>query len=135
MVVAHKYETTEMYTYKMSWNGREKFQSAWGKWQIPDNGYKILSSQVFGDRLYLLLRFGESAAKLVLGSISITRANKKANLPHTLHLDYYTSFSSGTYDSATNKTYWDLPYGTGVAGVVVVPTEGVGAGISIAATV
>ena len=136
LLVSHGTGTRNIFPYKMTWSQNQKFQSAWSKWTLPDTGHTILSSKVYDDKVWLLLTVtGASTTKLVLAYIPVVTQETDTDINYSIHLDYLNTSSSGTYDSGTNTTYWDLPYNAGSNTVVVIPVSGSKPGMSLDPTV
>lgn len=91
-----------LYVYKYYWNGEEKVQSSWSKWTFDD---EILSFTVIDDLLFLVMKKD--------GDHTLCRINlemvESPGLDFRVHLDKQVRLN-GTYDAATERTYWVLPY-------------------------
>lgn len=94
-----------LYTYKYYWNGDEKVQSAWSRWELPEDCI-IRSIGILGGRLYMVLE-RDGVAMLASARLSATAVD--APLPFRVHLDLRT-LVTGTYNATTNETTLTLPY-------------------------
>jgi len=70
--------TARLFVYKAFWNGDEKIQSAWARWNF-DPGYRILDVAVLGDEAWMLV---ESCA--VFTSDPVTTSTKIHSPSHGL---------------------------------------------------
>jgi hypothetical protein len=132
LMVAHGDDVTTMYPYRVKHSGQEKVQSAWSKWTLPTTGHKVATSRIINDDLFMLLKVvGATTTKYVLTSMSVELGTTFPAVNYPVHLDLFETRNSGTYNAATNTTYWDLSYNVGTAKPTVVRTTGVGGGLAV----
>lgn len=103
-----QYDPNSIYVYKYYWQGNEKVQSAWCKWQFWQT---ILAMAVFDTTLYLVL-YDTGAAQTRLVKLDLNKLYT-GNLPFKVHLDGLVQVT-GSFDSGSNKTTWTLPYSSSI---------------------
>lgn len=94
-----------LYVYEFLWNGDEKVQSAWGRWEIAE-GQAILA-------FFFVDNIGYAVIQKTDG-YHLERVRFRPNLTDQ-GLDYFTLLDhrtspSGTYNGITDKTVFTLPY-------------------------
>ena len=92
-------DTNEIYVYNQTWEGEEKSQSAWHRWEL--SGASIFSIKVVGDDLLVMYDEGTDRK---LGKINIGSADSAS----TNYID-----SSGEYTSAITLNEWGFQTGGG----------------------
>jgi len=93
-----------IYVYKYFWNGEEKAQSAWSRWTFDG---EILGFSAIDTILYIVFKRN---AEISLEKIHLENANT-GGLPFHIHLDRLCTVT-GTYNSSTDMTTWELNYAT-----------------------
>jgi hypothetical protein len=93
----------DVYCYQFYWNGNEKIQSAWRKWEM---GGEVLAGKHMDDSLFFVLSRSDG--------IYLTRANleegaKPANQDFQIYLDM-RDFLISSYDGLVDKTTYIIPY-------------------------
>jgi len=92
-------DTDEVYVYNQTWEGEEKSQSAWHRWEL--SGASIFSIKVVGDDLLVMYDEGTDRK---LGKINIGSADYTT----TSYID-----STGEYTSAITLNEWGFQTGGG----------------------
>jgi len=92
-------DTNEVYVYNQTWEGEEKSQSAWHRWEL--SGASIFSIKVVGDDLLVMYDEGTDRK---LGKINIGSADYTT----TSYID-----STGEYTSAITLKEWGFQTGGG----------------------
>ena len=97
-----------LYVYTSYWTGKEKAQSAWGRYVFgaTEAEATVLGASVLSDFVYLILQRG---SQVTLEKLPVDTEPVDTTLGFTPLLDRRVSVT-GTYDSASNKTTWSLPY-------------------------
>ena len=106
-----------MYIYKYFFDGGEKVQTAWSKWEF--SGVKILGGMSVESNIYLFTIEGQNTK---LFKIDL-RNLKDATLGHGVYLDKRTSVT-GSYSSTTGLTTVTSPYGAKTGLKAVDKTDG-----------
>ena len=106
-----------MYIYKYFFDGGEKVQTAWSKWEF--SGVKILGGFSVESNVYLFTVEGQDTK---LFKIDL-RNLKDSTLGHGIYLDKMTSVT-GVYSSGTNLTTVTSPYGAKTGLIAVDKTDG-----------
>ena len=106
-----------MYIYKYFFDGGEKVQTAWSKWEF--SGVKILGGMSVESNIYLFTVEGQDTK---LFKIDL-RNLKDSTLGHGIYLDKRTSVT-GVYSSGTNLTTVTSPYGAKTGLIAVDKTDG-----------
>ena len=106
-----------MYIYKYFFDGGEKVQTAWSKWEF--SGVKILGGMSVESNIYLFTIEGQDTK---LFKIDL-RNLKDATLGHGIYLDKRTSVT-GSYSSTTGLTTVTSPYGAKTGLKAVDKTDG-----------
>jgi len=106
-----------MYIYKYFFDGGEKVQTAWSKWEF--DGVKILGGMSVESNIYLFTAEGTNTK---LFKIDL-RNLKDATLGHAIYLDKMASVT-GSYSSTTNLTTVTSPYGAKTGLKAVDKTDG-----------
>jgi hypothetical protein len=96
-----------LYVYKFFWNGKEKVQSAWSKWEF--NNVEILSAEFLEDYLFLILQYPDG---VYLGKMIVKEDYRDTGFPIDFALDRKISEKECTvfYDPSFDKTIIQLPY-------------------------
>lgn len=96
----------EMHVYKFYWGtDDQKIQSSWSVWKFDEND-KILNGACINNYLYLVIQRTDG---VYLEVINIQAGIIDNDMGVLVHLDRKKKLT-GTYNSATNKTTWTLPY-------------------------
>lgn len=102
-----------LYIYKYYWQGSEKLQSSWGKWDLSqeDGAVSVKGFYFVNSTLYIVVQRGSDG--LFLERVRLESARLDVYQDFITHLDRRITESectSVTYDSGTNLTTWTLPY-------------------------
>jgi len=102
-----------IYVYRTFEQGGQVLMNAWYKWEF-DTGNKILTMQVFDDFLYLLILRDSRIylERIPLGTPQQDTDNVSGPLQtmgYNIPIDRKHAIT-GTYDAATDKTTWVLPF-------------------------
>ena len=106
----------ELYVYSVYFDGNEKAQSAWTKWDL--NCTKIMGLGVVEGHLFLVL---DRNGTYVLEKIPLLQETADTSLGHSIMLDGRTNVS-GSYSSGTDRTSWTLPYAHRSVAEAVLPS-------------
>jgi len=106
-----------MYIYKYFFDGGEKVQTAWSKWEFT--GVKILGGFSIESNIYLFTAEGQTTK---LFKVDL-RNLKDATLGYGIYLDKRAS-ATGTYSSGTDLTTVTSPYGAKTGLMAVDKTNG-----------
>ena len=106
-----------MYIYKYFFDGGEKVQTAWSKWEFT--GVKILGGFSIESNIYLFTAEGQTTK---LFKVDL-RNLKDATLGFGIYLDKMASVT-GTYSSGTDLTTLTSPYGAKTGLMAVDKTDG-----------
>ena len=106
-----------MYIYKYFFDGGEKVQTAWSKWEFT--GVKILGGFSIESNVYLFTAEGQTTK---LFKVDL-RNLKDATLGFGIYLDKMVSVT-GTYSSGTDLTTLTSPYGAKTGLMAVDKTDG-----------
>jgi len=106
-----------MYIYKYFFDGGEKVQTAWSKWEFT--GVKILGGFSIESNIYLFTAEGQTTK---LFKVDL-RNLKDATLGYGIYLDKRAS-ATGTYSSGTDLTTVTSPYGARTGLMAVDKTNG-----------
>ena len=106
-----------MYIYKYFFDGGEKVQTAWSKWEFT--GVKILGGFSIESNIYLFTAEGQTTK---LFKVDL-RNLKDATLGFGIYLDKMVSVT-GTYSSGTDLTTLTSPYGAKTGLIAVDKTDG-----------
>ena len=106
-----------MYIYKYFFDGGEKVQTAWSKWEFT--GVKILGGFSIESNIYLFTAEGQTTK---LFKVDL-RNLKDATLGYGIYLDKRVSVT-GTYSSGTDLTTVTSPYGAKTGLMAVDKTNG-----------
>lgn len=103
-------DPTAVYVYKWLWIGREKAQSAWQKWVLPDD---IIGMRFYGEELVLVTSRADGREVL-----SVNCHEAWQDDVSTIYLDRRREVQ-GVYDAATDHTTFDLGFNTTGAKLVL----------------
>lgn len=92
-----------IYVYQFYWNGNEKVQSAWRKWELAG---QALAARQMDDYLFVVLKRSDG---VYLTRINLEEGARPAEQNHQVYLDLRLTLD-GTYDSLNDRTIFDLPY-------------------------
>jgi hypothetical protein len=95
---------SKLYVYKWFTDGTQKLQSSWSTWEFTDDTY-IFDVQVIENNAYLAIKRDSS---LYLEKIDLQYLDD-TGLDFCVRADRKVSLT-GTYDSNTDTTSWQLPY-------------------------
>jgi hypothetical protein len=112
LVMSVSGEPSRLYLYQSYWVGDQKVQAAWFRWNLGEDA-EVISHNVFDNWLYMLVRRG-AAVYLERIDLTVPAKDKETALdvdemPFHIRLDRKRVLT-GTYDSVTDTTSWDLPY-------------------------
>jgi hypothetical protein len=126
-----EYLRDKLWIYNSYWNGEQKEQSAWHRWEFKGNPI-LLSADVFGTNMYLLLQYADG---VYLDKLPLEE-EPPIYTYYPICLDRQYVDYGGVYNSAANRTSWTLPYPL-VAGAVprVVKVGSFGSGEGLVARV
>jgi hypothetical protein len=98
-------ERNAIYVYNTRWNGSEKVQSAWHKWEF-DPYDTIIHMAVFKSTMFVITRRPDG------NYIDILELEERppGNANYQICLDRRCAGLTGTYNSSTNQTTWTMPY-------------------------
>lgn len=100
----------KLYVYKWFTDGRQKLQSSWSTWELP-TGANVLDMAIVESELYLVVSYvnqNTAADGVCIEKIDLQYIND-TGLDYCIRADRKTSVS-GTYNSVTDETTWELPY-------------------------
>lgn len=114
---------TSLWLYKYFWNGSEKIQSAWSRWDMCG---EVLSAAILNTGVYLIMQYGDG---VYLEKMDITPGYKDEGETFEYCLDRKITEQSvtlGAYDAIHKTTAITLPYDipNGHTPVVVTRTGG-----------
>lgn len=98
-----------LWVYKYYWNGNEKIQSAWSRWELSGD---ILSAGIVGTKLYLALSYPDDDA-VYLEALDFAPGNRDEGMDFEVCLDrmlHETDVTIGDYDPITKTTPLTLPF-------------------------
>ena len=98
----------EVCGYKYIWNGNQKLQAAWFRWNFEG---EILGAAFMGTYIYFVVRYPDG---LHLEMVDVQPGLGGYKSPFPYHLDrlVYDSETSSIYNDITNETTVTLPYPT-----------------------
>lgn len=96
---------TYIYVYNYMWQGEEKSQSAWHKWEVSGIIHNI---EIFNNKLSIIL---EEDDTVVHKSISLNTFKNMSYIPADTYLDETTGVDSYTYESRIGLSKWGVPVG------------------------
>lgn len=102
-------DQNRIYVYRTFFDGNEKLQSSWSRYEFASseaNGFIIGMDALSGFLVYLIER--EDGA-IYLEQMSIEREAQDATMGFTPFIDQ-REIVTGSYDSASNSTHWDLSF-------------------------
>jgi hypothetical protein len=105
LVALSRTQRNVIYVYKFYWGATEKLQSAWVKWVFPEED-TILNCDLLTSTLSLTIQRSDG---VYLEKINLEQGAVDAELGYKVHLDRRIT-STGSYNPATNRTTWTLPY-------------------------
>lgn len=111
-MLLHRFSSATLWCYQSYWQGDEKIQSAWGKWQL--SGSVVDSMFPFRDYIYAvthLVHDGQFKMNLCRFNLKnrVASAGLTSTLGHPILLDQLTR-TNGTYNSGEGKTYFTSPF-------------------------
>ena len=114
---------TSLWLYKYFWNGSEKIQSAWSRWDMCG---EVLSAAILNTGVYLIMQYGDG---VYLEKMDITPGYKDEGETFEYCLDRKLTeqdVTLGAYDAINKTTAITLPYDipAGYTPVVVTRTGG-----------
>ena len=119
----------ELYVYSVYFDGAEKAQSAWTKWDV--NCTKIHGIGVIDGNLYI---FVNRDGSFFIERIPLMAEVADATLGHAIMLDGRVDLT-GSYSSGTGLTSWTLPYAHNTTAQGILPSAfGTNAGKKLALT-
>jgi hypothetical protein len=117
MLIGIDSASNELYIYKYFWNNNQKIQSSWSKWIFPEVD-AVLDAVLISSYLFLVIRRGSNMELLKME----LEDKYTGNLPFRVYLDYLVE-EQGTYDSASKRTTWTLPYSLESEDFIIVDSE------------
>lgn len=93
-----------LYAYRMFWNGAEKLQSAWTKYDF-DSVSRVVDSGVIDEELYLLI---EDSDEYRIHKVQSSQDRVASNAQFVIHADGQQDCGRGNYDSTADQTIWVL---------------------------
>lgn len=107
LLVLSEQERRSLWVYKYFWNGNEKIQSAWHRWELCGD---VLSVAILNMGVYLVMRYGDG---VYLEKMDITPGYKDAGETFEYGLDRKLTegdVTLGAYDAINKTTAITLPY-------------------------
>lgn len=98
--------TTGLYCYKYFFNGSDKLQSAWFKFDFGSDA-TVLNADFIDSTLYVTIKRTEG---VFLESIDMEAGQKDTSSEYLTLLDRRTAITGGSYSSSTDKTTFTMPY-------------------------
>lgn len=98
-----------LWVYKYYWNGNEKIQSAWSRWELSGD---ILSAGIVGTKLYLAMSYPSDDA-VYLEVLDFAPGNRDEGMAFEVCLDRMlneTDVTIGDYDPIARTTPLTLPF-------------------------
>lgn len=92
-----------VYVYQFYWNGNEKVQSAWRKWELSG---QVLAARQMDDFLFVVLKRSDG---IYLTRVNLEERAKPDNQLHQIYLDMQASVT-GVYFDVTDTTTFVLPF-------------------------
>ncbi|GAB7497878.1 phage nozzle protein [Bilophila wadsworthia] len=123
LLVLSDQKRTSLWLYKYFWNGSEKIQSAWSRWDMCG---EVLSAAILNTGIYLIMQYGDG---VYLEKMDITPGYKDEGETFEYCLDRKLTeqdVTLGAYDAINKTTAITLPYDipAGYTPVVVTRTGG-----------
>ena len=123
LLVLSDQKRTSLWLYKYFWNGSEKIQSAWSRWDMCG---EVLSAAILNTGVYLIMQYGDG---VYLEKMDITPGYKDEGETFEYCLDRKLTeqdVTLGAYDAINKTTAITLPYDipAGYTPVVVTRTGG-----------
>lgn len=123
LLVLSDQKRTSLWLYKYFWNGSEKIQSAWSRWDMCG---EVLSAAILNTGIYLIMQYGDG---IYLEKMDITPGYKDEGETFEYCLDRKITerdVTLGAYDAINKTTAITLPYDipAGYTPVVVTRTGG-----------
>ncbi|MBS5455328.1 MAG: hypothetical protein KHX83_07730 [Bilophila sp.] len=123
LLVLSDQKRTSLWLYKYFWNGSEKIQSAWSRWDMCG---EVLSAAILNTGVYLIMQYGDG---VYLEKMDITPGYKDEGETFEYCLDRKITerdVTLGAYDAINKTTAITLPYDipAGYTPVVVTRTGG-----------
>jgi hypothetical protein len=108
-----------MYVYKMYWQGDEKAQSSWSRWEF-DASTTLLNAELLDDYVYTVVSRGTG---VFLEKIHLQAGAHPPGVPFEVYLDRRCAVT-GVYLVALDKTEFTLPYVYSLADIRLVKGGG-----------
>lgn len=108
-------EPKTVFVYKYHWNGEEKVQSSWSRWDFSNEISDII---VIDNYLYMIIN---ETGKTVLSRMNIEKITT-GSLGFRVHLDNLCEVQ-GEYDEEREVTVWKLPYETDLTDYTLVRSD------------
>ena len=123
LLVLSDQKRTSLWLYKYFWNGSEKIQSAWSRWDMCG---EVLSAAILNTGIYLIMQYGDG---VYLEKMDITPGYKDEGETFEYCLDRKLTeqdVTLGAYDAINKTTAITLPYDipAGYTPVLVTRTGG-----------
>jgi hypothetical protein len=94
---------SEVYVYQFYWNGNEKAQSAWRKWDMGD---PVIAGEYFDGHLYMLI---QRPSGIMLERASLEANTKSPEQNYQVYLDR-RCVMTGVYNPVSGRTTYTVPY-------------------------
>lgn len=92
---------SDLYVYRVYYNGTEKVQSAWARWRFND---EIRHAAVYNSEMYLILANADHAR---LVKVTLNETQSTENAPYPIRLDDIV-YATGVYSAITGDTTWTI---------------------------
>jgi hypothetical protein len=92
-----------VYVYQFYWNGNEKIQSAWRKWELAG---QVLAARQMDDFLFVVIKRADG---IYLTRINLEEGARPANQQHQVYLDLQCTVT-GSYFDVSDTTTFVLPF-------------------------
>jgi len=102
-------ERNRIYVYTSYWNGSEKVQSAWNRYELgaSTSNASITGAAVVGDYLYMLVK--RNGTEMCLERMPVDTEVDASGMGFAPLYDRRTT-AAGTYDAGNDWTTWTVPY-------------------------
>jgi hypothetical protein len=103
LVALSSTDTDSVYVYKWYWNGKDKLQSCWSRWNFY-TGESVMGVSLVESSCYILIKRSDG---LYLERIDLQTIDETVG--YQVHLDRLCTLT-GAYSAENNWTTWTLPY-------------------------
>jgi hypothetical protein len=117
-------EPTNLYFYKYYWQGDQKVQTSWSKWNLP-NSVKVHWAVLSGSFLYILVERSISnvSTALYLERVLCDEDVFNTNTDYEILLDRRTTNVVLSYDAVNDRTTVVTPYSTTATNLEVISSD------------